>query len=278
MGLAMYPEFEQWLSVRVSPARQALLMDGFECLSELLDLRVWDSATNAMSLSERLDIDTCLTDLSQELREYCISAALTYGITLNEDLYDLEAQSVINKLLMTLMQVDAWEDGSRILAICQSDESNEEILAALCEEITGLDAETLLPLLHHVESDKITLLQELYEAKTQPYPEPVPDWHLTVLQYAKANQDLTVAKWLLEDHTIGLEFKQYAEFHVAALSENRSVDAHAKNWILMAMASGTLGAEEIYTQCVAYFDTVYQNLDVQSKVAKAIKTELSKFV
>lgn len=269
----MYPEFQQWLDVRVSPERKALIMDAFECLAELLDLRVWDTAVNVMSLSERMDTVTCLADIDSELREYCIQAALQYGITLNVDRYDLESQPLVNKLLMTLLQVDAWEDGFTILNICESDETPEEILAALCQEISGVDAEELLPLLGSVEAEKIQILTELYRHKLN-NSQPAPEWHTDVIKQALQYKDTVVAQWLLDEGVVGLACKHYVDRFVEQFIKDRSVEIHAKNWILMSLASGTSDKDQVYTECVSYFDVVYQNLEVQAKVSKQIKREL----
>lgn len=271
----MYPEFEAWLSVRVSPERQALITDAFEMLSELLDLTVYDSAVNAMLLTERLDTQTALDDLNQELMEYCIAATLQYGITLNEDVYSLEHQAVVNKLLMTLLQVDQWEDGHRILAICENDESAEEIFAGLCEEITSIDPELILSLVSEVSVDKLDALTEHYRNKLRTYEPSVPTWYPQVISVAKQYPNSTVGKWLLEANTIGLTFDQYVQFHVEAFANARLPQDHAINWVLMAMASGEFDTQKIYGMCVSKFDTVYQNLDTQSRVVKALKLLLS---
>lgn len=274
----MLTEFDEWLSRRVSKERSVVIQDAIELLSMLADHRVEDVAINAIMASQSLTTDTVLDGISVDLKEYSLTIPLEYGVTLNSDQFTYSDQGAVNKILFTLTQVDEWEDHQRILGLLQQDESNEEIFASLCEEIASIDVEEVLNLVLHVDADTIEKLQEHYLNKVassqDSYVQPV--WRSTLLQYVNtfSLSNSGIAEYIKEDNTLGLTFTQYCDMFVSNFFTNKDIKFQAMNWILMSVASGTVEEDLIYTQCVAMFDETYSNLELQSKIAKAIKTIL----
>lgn len=272
----MLDQFNDWLKVRVSPERAVVILDAIELLSMLSDHRVEDLAINAMSLSERLNDEDVVSGLAVDLRDYSLAIPLEYGVTIAEERFEFADQAKVNKILLALTQVDAWEDVTRILDLTQQDESNEEIFASICEEITGVDPEDVLSLLENVTSDLIEKIVLLCKNKLELSEDVslLPLWQLDLLKL-NASFNLGgngIGHYLREEGTMGLTFTQYVDMFVNSFFTDRDLIFQAKNWILMSMASGTTEKELIYTQCVAMFDEIYANLELQSKLAKIIKS------
>lgn len=151
----MFDNLATYLDLVVLPERKANTLRTCELLAKVGCMTLQDDLENLLSMGELLDNQTLLDDI-QGLLEGAVEAKLgEFGVTLNSG--DLNFKAL---LLETLVVLGDFEMFETIAVVCESDDSNEEKLAALAELVGLLEWGSVM---ENVNSVTTNLIQRFYE-------------------------------------------------------------------------------------------------------------------
>lgn len=155
----MFDNLATYLDLVVLPERKATILRTCELLNKVGCMTLEQDLENLLSMGENQDTQQLLSEIQDILDGACEAKLGEFGVKLESG--SLQFKSL---LLETVLVLGDFEMHDTIAVICESDDSNEEKLAALAEVVGLLEWGAVMENINSVNS---ALIQRLYELAGQ---------------------------------------------------------------------------------------------------------------
>lgn len=282
------PEFEDWLTTVCTPVRVEVIRDGFTLIQNIDASAMDEIQINLLSMVGNTDTYDLLTKTTTELAFYSTKVLDLFDITLDDTAYTAEAQTTVNAIMQTILNLDSNELSERILQICDAEESPLETLAALVAEFTTTDSEAVLELVKDVSPGLIDRIRTINSEQlpmtettdTQLLPAYIP-WLKTILvdvsdRRKQDNATDLILNYALTTGKLGLPLKSYVAMFSKQLIDDTDLDRLAEDWIIIAIYANT-DADQILNTVTGYFDSLYPSIDFSQQIRRRMSVLIKKW-
>lgn len=282
------PEFEDWLTTVCTPVRVEVIRDGFTLIQNIDASAMDEIQINLLSMVGNTDTYDLLTKTTTELAFYSTKVLDLFDITLDDTAYTAEAQTTVNAIMQTILNLDSNELSERILQICDAEESPLETLAALVAEFTTTDSEAVLELVKDVSPGLIDRIRTINSEQlpmtettdTQLLPAYIP-WLKTILvdvsdRRKQDNATDLILNYALTTGKLGLPLKSYVAMFSKQLIDDTDLDRLAEDWIIIAIYANT-DADQILNTVTGYFNSLYPSIDFSQQIRRRMSVLIKKW-
>lgn len=282
------PEFEDWLTTVCTPVRVEVIRDGFTLIQNIDASAMDEIQINLLSMVGNTDTYDLLTKTTTELAFYSTKVLDLFDITLDDATYTAEAQTTVNAIMRTILNLDSNELSERILQICDAEESPLETLAALVAEFTTVDSEAILELVKDVSPGLIDRIRTINTEQlsmtettaTQLLPAYIP-WLKTILvdvsdRRKQDNATDLILNYALTTGRLGLPLKSYVAMFSKQLIDDTDLDRLAEDWIIIAIYANT-DTDQILNTVTGYFNSLYPSIDFSQQIRRRMSVLIKKW-
>lgn len=282
------PEFEDWLTTVCTPVRVEVIRDGFTLIQNIDASAMDEIQINLLSMVGNTDTYDLLTKTTTELAFYSTKVLDLFDITLDDATYTAEAQTTVNAIMRTILNLDSNELSERILQICDAEESPLETLAALVAEFTTVDSEAILELVKDVSPGLIDRIRTINTEQlsmtettaTQLLPAYIP-WLKTILvdvsdRRKQDNATDLILNYALTTGRLGLPLKSYVAMFSKQLIDDTDLDRLAEDWIIIAIYANT-DTDQILNTVTGYFNSLYPSIDFSQQIRRRMSVHIKKW-
>lgn len=266
----MATELEVILQAKVSPERGEILLKAAQLIEDMGLHNHWLEIENILSLEESIDPFQMVNDIEYVLYE---------GVRVTLNNFSIFTSSNDLALLISVIEgitlVEEYEDFDTVLAICDSDQSDEEILADLLALVTEYAAEDYLLILDTVSNRLISRIATLFaeeEDDEAPYDEEYSVPHIVRrLKGHIGDGEYLVTEEIRQGMPLGLEPALVFGRIESGLLETLSVKQASGELLAAALATNVPDEEVVKTatdQAEELFDDVNFLSDVNLTLAE----------
>lgn len=268
-----YVDFLKWLRCAVTPERFELIDETFSVLEILVDAEVYDIAINLGSQLERVDTQSILDALNNDLLTLCDNTLLQYGVRVNRHLLALDTQPTVTKILQVLSLIETYEAKVRILQLIEASDRYEDALVAIAEEVTGDDASDILDLLEDVSPDlieRIIVLCNNTSVGNEQVGEISEPSYASLIRPIISTVGGVVLGYLESGGVIGLPLESYVKMLSGKLSTNNA-DKLAAEFFGLLLLSGHLNSDAALGKLAELLDRLDIPLAIKMKLSTKIR-------